>query len=54
MGALVPDGVKGNLVNIPEWGGGRDGNVNEPGSAGPGPGKSFLFFLKERQASEAV
>ena len=36
---------KGNQVNIPEPGGGLDGNVIELGDVGESPGKSFLFFL---------
>jgi hypothetical protein len=36
---------KGNPVNIPELGGGCNGNVIELGDASVSPGKSFLFFL---------
>ncbi len=36
---------KGNLVNIPEPGGGCNGNVNELGDVGGSPGKSYLFFF---------
>ena len=37
---------KGNPVKIPEPGCGFfNGNVNELGDAGEGPGKSFLFSL---------
>jgi hypothetical protein len=36
---------KGNPVNIPEPGGGCNGNVNELGDISGSPGKSFLFFL---------
>ena len=36
---------KGNLVNIPEPGGGCYGNVNELRDVSRSPGKSYLFFL---------
>ncbi len=36
---------KGNQVNIPEPGGGCNGNVTELGDVSGSPGKSSLFFL---------
>ena len=36
---------KGNPVNIPEPGGGCNGNVSELRDVSGSPGKSFLFFL---------
>jgi hypothetical protein len=42
---------KGNPVNIPEPGYAdlpTDGNINELGDVGGGPGKSSLFFLTAR------
>jgi N-methylhydantoinase B/oxoprolinase/acetone carboxylase alpha subunit len=36
---------KGNLVNIPEPGGGCYGNVNELRDTSKSPRKSYLFFL---------
>ena len=39
---------KGNLVKIPEHGGGCSGNAKELRDVSRTPGKSFLFFLTVR------
>ena len=51
--AAAPLRSKGNLVNIPELGGGdrplgaQRGNATERGDVGVEPGKSFLFFVRD-------
>ena len=45
---------KGNLVNIPEPGGGCYGNVNELRDVSRSPGKSSLFFLTVYRPGSAL
>ena len=40
---------KGKGLRFPYLDKGSDGNVSEPGDAGGGPGKSFLFFFTARR-----